>query len=95
MFPQWTAVFSALSLGLAVRAVHTKAAGNLDGIYALAKRRLPSHSYAFSFSLAQGDTDAFTISDSRTHGIHIECTTVSACARGLYTCVTPFKKLCS
>ena len=52
------------------------------------RERMPTGGYlifSFSFSLADGDTDAFVLSDTQTDGIHVECTTVSACARGLYT----------
>ncbi|PIL23736.1 hypothetical protein GSI_13486 [Ganoderma sinense ZZ0214-1] len=61
----------------------------LDGIYALAKRRVPTHAHSFSFSLSSGDPDSFVISDVPL-GIHINCTTVSACARGFYTYLTQF-----
>ena len=84
---------AALSIGFAAGAVNTTSAdaGSLDGIYALAKRRLPGHAHAFSFSLADGEGDAFVISDTKNNGIHVECTTVNACARGLYqsVCVSP------
>ena len=56
----------------------------LDGIHALAKRRVPTHAHSFSFSLASGEPDSFVISDVPL-GIHVSCTTVSACARGFYT----------
>ncbi|KAI0780775.1 alpha-N-acetylglucosaminidase [Trametes elegans] len=65
---------------------------NLQGIYALVKRRIPKHADVFSFSLIDGEPDAFVVSDAprsgRGGGVHIECTTVSACARGLYTYLT-------
>ena len=74
-----------VSLGLLAGVVDAKSgSGPLDGIYALAKRRVPNPAHAFSFSLADGDTDSFVISDVH-DGIHVECTTVSACARGFYT----------
>ncbi len=59
-------------------------AASLDGIYALAKRRVPTHAHSFSFSLSSGEPDSFVISDVP-QGIHVGCTTVSACARGFYT----------
>ncbi|KAI1781541.1 hypothetical protein LXA43DRAFT_709161 [Ganoderma leucocontextum] len=59
-------------------------AASLDGIYALAKRRVPTHVHSFSFSLSSGEPDSFVISDVP-QGIHIDCTTVSVCARGFYT----------
>ena len=71
-----------LSFSLLAGAVGS--APNLDGIYALAKRRVPTHAHSFSFSLSSGDPDSFVISDVP-QGIHIDCTTVSACARGFYT----------
>ncbi|KAI0636817.1 alpha-N-acetylglucosaminidase [Trametes polyzona] len=71
----------ALSIGVA------SATQDLQGIYALVKRRVPKHAHAFSFALVHGDPDSFKINDAR-EGIHVECTTVSACARGLYTYLT-------
>lgn len=68
--------------------VDAKSTLNLDGIYALAARRLPLHAYAFSFSTYSDEGDAFEISNVL-GGIHVACTTVSACARGLYTYVPP------
>ena len=76
-----------LSLGLLNGAVDAKPVPHsLDGIYALAKRRVPTHAHAFSFSLdsASGEPDSFVISDVP-GGINVKCTTVSACARGFYT----------
>lgn len=59
---------------------------NIDGVYALAKRQIPQHADAFTFKLVEGEEDAFTISDAKKKGSFIvECTTVSACSRGLYT----------
>ena len=71
-----------LSFSLAAEAV--SATASLDGIYALAKRRVSTHAGSFSFSLSTGEADSFVVSDVP-GGIHVECTTVSACARGLYT----------
>ncbi|KAI0673067.1 alpha-N-acetylglucosaminidase [Trametes maxima] len=76
-------LFSLLAFGLGV----ATAAQDLEGIYALVRRRVPNHAHAFSFSLAEGEPDVFTISDAKA-GIHVECTTVSACARGIYTYLT-------
>lgn len=74
-----------LSLDLLAGVVYGRPSPHaLDGIYALAKRRVPTHAHAFSFSLAPGEPDLFVISDVP-GGIHVECTTVSACARGFYT----------
>lgn len=62
---------------------------SLDGIYSLVQRQMPAHEDAFTFSLTQGDGDSFVISDTEgTNGsITVQCTTVIACARGLYTWV--------
>src|SRR5882757_6347671 len=69
---------------------------DVSGLYALVKRHMPSHSNAFTFNLsttASSDLDTFTVrSASHDEGdgnaeISIECTTINACARGLYTCV--------
>ncbi|KAI0746888.1 alpha-N-acetylglucosaminidase [Daedaleopsis nitida] len=75
------------SLGFAAGVVNANS--SLDGVYALAKRRVPTHAHAFSFSLTSGEPDAFVISDTLA-GIHVECTTVSACARGFYTYLTEY-----
>ena len=65
-------------------AVAAGSTASLDGIYALAKRRVPTHAHSFSFSLSSGEPDSFVISDVP-QGVHVDCTTVSACARGFYT----------
>ncbi|KAI0363473.1 alpha-N-acetylglucosaminidase [Pilatotrama ljubarskyi] len=70
-----------------VRALQVAPNQDLKGIYALAKRRVPKHADKFSFTLVDGKMDAFQIGDAH-NGIHVECTTVSACARGLYTYLT-------
>ncbi|KAI0711286.1 alpha-N-acetylglucosaminidase [Earliella scabrosa] len=80
-------LFALLSLGLLAGGVDAQAP--LDGIYALAKRRVPTHAHAFSFSLGRGEPDSFVIKDAHS-GIHVECTTVSACARGFYTYLTQY-----
>ncbi|EIW60032.1 alpha-N-acetylglucosaminidase [Trametes versicolor FP-101664 SS1] len=74
-----------LALGFGAAA----ASQDLDGIYALAKRRAPAHAHEFTFALFEGEADAFEISDAHS-GIHIQCTTVSACARGFYTYLTQY-----
>ena len=59
---------------------------SLDGIYSLVQRQLPDHADAFTFTLVQGEGDSFVLSDSaNAGGIDVQCMTVSACARGLYT----------
>lgn len=65
---------------------------SLAGIYALVKRRLPQHASSFKFELAQGTDDSFVVSDSE-GGIVVQCTTISACARGLYTCVKVYSNV--
>ncbi|OSD08704.1 glycoside hydrolase family 89 protein [Trametes coccinea BRFM310] len=80
-------LLTVLALGLEVACAAKSSAEELQGIYALVKRRTPAHANAFSFALVEGESDAFTISDAR-NGIHVECTTVSACARGYYTYLT-------
>ncbi|KAG2148979.1 glycoside hydrolase family 89 protein [Suillus clintonianus] len=91
---------STLLLVVVARIISTSAHSNdLSGLYALVKRRMPSHSNAFIFNLStsiSSDADTFKIRDaSHDEGdgsakIYIECTTISACARGLYTYVTEF-----
>ncbi|KAF8530887.1 alpha-N-acetylglucosaminidase [Gautieria morchelliformis] len=65
---------------------------NLDGIHALVRRRIPKHTSSFNFELTNGSGDSFVVSDSRGKegGIVVQCTTISACARGLYTYLTRF-----
>lgn len=60
---------------------------SLGGIYSLVQRQLPDHADAFTFTLIQGEGDSFVLSDSAANagGIDVQCTTASACARGLYT----------
>ena len=59
---------------------------SLDGIYSLVQRQLPEHIDSFTFTLVSGEGDNFVLSDAtKAGGIAIQCTTVSACARGLYT----------
>ena len=66
---------------------------SLDGIYSLVQRQVPNHADKFTFSLiepssGENDLDSFVLSDAdERDGIDIQCTTVSACARGLYTYV--------
>lgn len=64
----------------------------LAGIHALVKRRLPHHANSFNFELAQGTGDSFVVNDSE-GGIVVQCTTISACARGLYTCVKVYSNV--
>ena len=65
---------------------HSAATASLDGIYLLVQRQLPEHVDSFTFTLVSGEGDNFVLSDAtKAGGIDIQCTTVSACARGLYT----------
>ncbi|GBE77354.1 Alpha-N-acetylglucosaminidase [Sparassis crispa] len=65
---------------------------DVQGIYSLVQRLIPQHQNSFTFNLVEGKGDVFTISDtSGSNGaITVDCTTTSACARGLYTYVTEF-----
>lgn len=63
------------------------ATSSLKGLYALVERRIPVHAKAFTFHLVNGTGDSFVISDIKQDKFNIECTTVIACARGLYTYV--------
>ncbi|KAF8452247.1 glycoside hydrolase family 89 protein [Boletus edulis BED1] len=93
--------FVVLALGAAAAAhVSERGAtqtGSLDGLYSLVKRRIPSHSDSFQFDLVPDDCalDTFTLSDVDSHSqgnaqINIQCSSVSACARGLYTYLTEY-----
>ncbi|KIK95527.1 glycoside hydrolase family 89 protein [Paxillus rubicundulus Ve08.2h10] len=67
----------------------------LQGLYSLVQRRVPTHTNSFTFTLTSGNNtaDTFTLSDaasSHDRGIDIECTSISACARGLYTYLAEF-----
>ncbi|KIJ08773.1 glycoside hydrolase family 89 protein [Paxillus involutus ATCC 200175] len=89
-----------LALGSAVGFVRPVLAisKELEGLYSLVQRRLPAHTNSFTFTLTSGNStaDTFTLSDATlSHGygnsqINIECTSISACARGLYTYLTEF-----
>ncbi|KAH8094672.1 alpha-N-acetylglucosaminidase [Cristinia sonorae] len=62
----------------------------LQGVQALVKRRIPKHANDFTFQLVNGTGDSFLVSDTKGHsgGVTVQCTTVSACSRGLYTYLT-------
>ncbi|TCD70100.1 hypothetical protein EIP91_004829 [Steccherinum ochraceum] len=81
-----------LVLLTAVSAVLAAKPSPLDGVTALVKRRIPKHANNFTFQLVEGTPDSFTVSDSKGQkgGITVQCTTVSACSRGLYTYLTEF-----
>ena len=65
------------------------AAANVSGVYGIVERRIPQHAGKFTFEGVDGEGDTFVISDTPDshEGITVSCTTTSACARGLYTCV--------
>ncbi|KAG8215873.1 glycoside hydrolase family 89 protein [Butyriboletus roseoflavus] len=72
-------------------------ARNVTGLYALIQRRIPAHTQSFHFVLTPNDSvlDTFTLSDvdpqsQRNAQINIQCTSISACARGLYTYLTEY-----
>jgi hypothetical protein len=74
-----------------VSAVDNTSTAALD---ALVQRQLPFHSDKFVFRLkteakvnmkTATELDTFTLSDGSNGTINIECSTRSACARGLYT----------
>lgn len=76
---------------VALGAAALAASGGMDGLYSLIQRRIPAHSQSFNFILTPDDSilDTFTLSDADPHSqgntqINIECTSISACARGLY-----------
>jgi alpha-N-acetylglucosaminidase len=62
---------------------------DLIGLQGLLQRRIPQHADKFHFSLVNGTGDSFVVSDrtGSPGAISVECTTLSACARGLYTYV--------
>jgi alpha-N-acetylglucosaminidase len=77
------------------------AAGNTStaALDALVQRQLPFHSDQFVFTVEpqvkvnmknNSTLDTFTLSDGSDGKINIECSTLSACARGLYTYVYLF-----
>ena len=80
-----------LGLSALLSAVHVCIANQdpLHGIYGIVQRRIPEHVHDFTFKLTKESGDQFEISDTKSHrgGIIISCSTVSACARGLYTYV--------
>ncbi|KAF9233215.1 glycoside hydrolase family 89 protein [Melanogaster broomeanus] len=91
-------VGSALALASIVAFLQpVSALSEVDGLYSLVQRRVPANTNSFNFTLTSGNSsvDTFTLSDATSHGhgnpqINIECTSISACARGLYTYLTEF-----
>jgi alpha-N-acetylglucosaminidase len=84
-----------VSLGNAQNAQNGNTRNGTAALEALVARQLPFHNNSFIFHLAQqqkinikthAELDTFTLFD-RDGKVHIECSTISACARGLYTCL--------
>jgi len=77
--------------------------GNTTALEALLARQLPFHADKFVFHLqyetvvnmkTSADLDTFTIFDGTGDGkVHVECSTKSACSRGVYTYPTPASTL--
>jgi hypothetical protein len=78
------------------------AAGNTStaALEALVQRQLPFHADSFVFHLdtqvqidmkTHSALDTFTLFDGGDGKVHIECSTKSACARGLYTYYNPIQ----
>ena len=70
----------------------SSSADQFSGLYALVQRRVPQYQNSFQFALKapkSNDTeDTFTLSDVHAgprKKVQIECSSISACARGLYT----------
>jgi Alpha-N-acetylglucosaminidase (NAGLU) N-terminal domain len=71
------------------------AQGNTSALEALVARQLPFHADSFVFYLSNQSSisakstdvelDTFTLFDGGDGKVHIECSTTSACSRGLYT----------
>ena len=71
---------------------------NPDALEALVQRQLPFHADSFVFHLEEevpvnmktySALDTFTLFDGDDGKVNIECSTRSACARGLYTYLLP------
>jgi hypothetical protein len=59
----------------------------LDGVKALVRRHIPEHVDSFSFQLVNRTDEGFVLSDTGDggqKGIKVECSSISACSRGLY-----------
>lgn len=87
---------------LARLASNTDTNARVEGLYDLVKRPIPQHAGAFRFALAPGNPtaiDTFTLRDATLQDdncsaqIDIECNSISACARGLYTCISLYNVL--
>jgi alpha-N-acetylglucosaminidase len=75
-------------------AISTAQTAPTDPLKALVQRQLPQHADSFVFHLGEqaqinmkthSELDTFTIFDLGDGKVHIECSTKSACTRGLYT----------
>ncbi|CAL1694796.1 unnamed protein product [Somion occarium] len=62
------------------------------GLDSLVQRRLPQHAEDFTFTALPGTGDRYIINDTgdRKGAVTVSCTSISACARGLYTYLTKF-----
>lgn len=92
--------FVLLSLGvLAGLFCGGSAQGNTSALDALVLRQLPFHADSFVFHLPEEEVqvnvrthsalDTFTLFDGSDGKVNIECSTKSACSRGLYTYISP------
>jgi alpha-N-acetylglucosaminidase len=87
--------FTLLSLAVFVGLICGGAAqGNTSALDALVQRQLPFHADSFVFHLEEevqvnvrthSALDTFTLFDGSDGKVNIECSTKSACSRGLYT----------
>lgn len=77
------------------------AQGNTSALEALVQRQLPFHADSFVFHLdtqvqinmkTHSALDTFTLFDGSDGKVHIECSTISACSRGLYTYPIQFSR---
>jgi len=91
--------FALLSLGaLAGLFCGGSAQGNTSALDALVLRQLPFHADSFVFHLPEEEVqvnvrthsalDTFTLFDGSDGKVNIECSTKSACSRGLYTYIS-------
>lgn len=91
--------FALLSLGVVVAGLCgcAGAQGNTSALNALVQRQLPFYADSFVFHLEEevqvnmrtySALDTFTLFDGSDGTVNIECSTRSACSRGLYTYVS-------
>ena len=88
-------LFALLSLGVLVGLFcGGNAQANTSALDALVQRQLPLHADSFVFHLEEevqvnmkthSALDTFTLFDGSDGTVNIECSTKSACSRGLYT----------